>query len=279
MDKSYNHIKLLCLHKDFKGNSLEDLSNFSQFGFFLKKNQILVPEELKNKYQKDGFIKNVIKKKGINYYEFYPCNKNIDISKLGKKEILEIKKNKIFLHEKFLKNYNFLELNFSGNRDNQTITVQHQQIPKPLFENKIISNVYVKNIFELARYRANIKNRSFDLIGSFVSELSEIKDDLFKYLNYFKNSFDDEEKINETDLSKNRLGEKFDNKNKISLNISNDNELIKSCENDFKKKEFFFNKIKKEDEIKINYTIIVGWKLYRCLKGVVNDGLNFPEMR
>lgn len=170
-DVSYSFVRILGV-KEFKRKfkyKIEDLE-FAKFGFFVEGRSVVGGAYA----GKSGFIREV--KDGGETYVFYPCEKK-DVKR---EEFLKIKPVEIYRND--LIHFSVMELTFSQKRRSEIMSTPQGVQQVPYMVNDIGYNGYCWNIFEVASYREQLKIDDLALLGTFVEEVSVVRDDLLKYV-------------------------------------------------------------------------------------------------
>jgi hypothetical protein len=172
-DSSFWYVKTLGIKGFERGEYKFDELEFTKYGLFIQRGKDIIDGKYKGK---SGFIAGEENGK----YIFYPSDKK-DITK---EEFNKIKKQ--LIEKDDLVKFSCIQLEF--NQIRRTEVIQSQQGPQqvPYMKNTIKFKGYAWNMFEIASYRQEIRNKNLELIEGFVSELSEIREDLLYYANYFE---------------------------------------------------------------------------------------------
>jgi hypothetical protein len=182
-DTSYSFIRLWAIRKFEKiGCKLEDLE-FTRFEGCLFARKIFI--KFGDFKDKSGFID---PNEENGFYKFYPYTGDSKSTTNGEWKKLkdEWKENKTYVDKTDLMLFSLIEINFrSYRRSCQKNTPQGLQ-PTPYMKNGMSFNCYAPNFIELAIYRKKVKVDNLELLSDFIKELDVIKEDLFKYLNYFE---------------------------------------------------------------------------------------------
>ena len=204
-DFSYSFVRILGVRNFAKMNrgkwELEDLE-FTKFGLYLRTGSEIKFGSMKGK---KGFLRKQIKDE----YEFFPSDKkNITEEEFKKIEMVMIRKDDLML-------YPILEFEFSQRRRQETMKTQQGLQQVPYMSNRILYTAYSWNIYEVATYRAKLKDDNLKLLETFIEEVKVIKKDLL----YYVNELEFDKKLYDFD-------EKNDDNGKKKTKNSNDYTLI-----------------------------------------------------
>ena len=203
-DSSFWYVKTLGIKGYERGKYKFSELEFTNYGLFIERGSDIINGPCKGK---KGFIAGEEKGK----YIFYPCDKK-DISQ-GEFEKLK----KELIDKDDLAKFSCIQLEF--NQIRRTEVIQSQQGPQqvPYMKNTIKFKGFAWNMFEIAAYRQQIKNKGLDLIENYVKELKEIKEDLLYYANYFEGK----EKFAESDSKKEENKTNNNNNNNTKSDFDN----------------------------------------------------------
>lgn len=184
-DASYNFVRVIGVKGlERKGHSMSDLE-FSRFGLFVKGGGFLNIGAGPFK-GKSGFLFGAADGDGEDLkYKFLESSKKEISGEEHKAMMKKWTENPTYVLKKQMTKTPIIENTFQQTRRSQpSKAAQGQMVPH--MRNLLEYEAKAWNIYEIASYRANVKEDNLTLMESFVEELAVVKEDLMNYVNYFE---------------------------------------------------------------------------------------------